>query len=382
VALAPPGDLGQLLSLAAAVVADPLDRSRPLWQFWVIEGLSDGRAALLVKLHHTLTDGMGGVRLWEQFVDVERDGRPDDPRNLSPTPPGEDIGRDRQSPPQMLAGAVETAGRLATSVARRAIDVATDVISHPGRLPSLPGDAARATKSSLDQLVVTDRCRSPLWTGRGGPTHLRVVDADVATTRSAAHLLGGTINDLFVTAVAGAAGRYHRLRGTNVDELRMAMPVSVRHGDGTGGNAFVPTRLLVPTDHGDLATRFAATRSALRPSRSTPVLGLADAVATAVNVLPASAVVHLVRQQTASVDFTTSNVRGAPIPLYVAGSRLDATYPIGPLGGTAFNASMLSYNGTLSIGVHIDGAAVDDPDVLGELINDEFTRLVEAGNQR
>jgi hypothetical protein len=80
------------------------------------------------------------------------------------------------------------------------------------------------------------------------------------------------------------------------------------------------------------------------------------------------------------VDFTTSNVRASPVKLYIGGSRIEATYPLGPLGGTAFNASMLSYAGMINVGVHIDNTAVDDPELLVECLNAQFEELLSYGS--
>lgn len=401
VMLPTPGGFDDLLGFVAAVMADPLDRSQPLWQMWVIEGLADGKSALVVKVHHAITDGMGGLRLWEQFVDTER--HPDGPtpnfhtttgarRDCHDTTSMPDVEEDPDATDDAeglwwpLAAATEThrhlsdAGRgVADAVASTARHV-RNLARNPGRLALTPGTAVRSVAATLDQLVVTDRSRSPLWTQRGGAPAFSVVDADLESTRHAAHRLGGTINDVFVTAVTEAASRYHTTMGAPVDELRMAMPVSLRPrradtGRAGGGNAFVPTRVVVPTGAVSPAERFASVRHLLSSTRSTPALGMADTLAGVVNLLPASVVTGVVRHQASAVDFTASNVRGAPFALFVAGARMEVTYPIGPLGSTAFNASMLSQDGRVGIGIHADTAAVTDPQMLRDLIDEALQSL-------
>ena len=97
------------------------------------------------------------------------------------------------------------------------------------------------------------------------------------------------------------------------------------------------------------------------------------------NLLPASLMVRLARQQVETVDFTLSNVRGAPFPLYIAGARMEANHPIGPVAGTAWNLTLMSYDGHLDIGLHVDRAAVEDPVALRDAVASELERLVAVG---
>lgn len=394
VTLASPGALEQLYEFAATVVADPFDRTRPLWQFWVVDGLAGGRAALVLKMHHTITDGVGGVRLWEQFIDFER--------HDSPSPPSDPDAGERSNHPQAslglapahagsdspgalmgaVAAAVGTTARSGFDLAQRSSAAVLDLAHHPSRASALPGRSLAVARSTLRQVVVTDGRRSPLWTERSMHRAMRTLDIDLAAARASAHQLGGTINDLFVTAVAGAAGEYHQRRGMAITDLRMAMPVSVRRDRVVGGNSFVPTRVLVPAGQPDPVRRFDEIHRLLATVRNEPVLALGGAVATMANLLPAMVAVRLARQQVGSVDFTTSNVRASPVKLYIGGSRIEATYPLGPLGGTAFNASMLSYAGMINVGIHIDNGAVDDPELLVECLNAQFEELLSYGGDR
>ena len=399
VTLPAPGSEEQLHEFAATVIADPFDRTRPLWQFWVVDGLAGGRAALILKMHHTITDGVGGVRLWEQFIDFERHAAGDTgdhvhgdrPAPSATAPSAAPIAAPDAAPPTSpahrsttavvgaVADAMGTSAQRGLDLAHRSTAAIVDLARHPSRAAALPGQSLAITRSTLRQVVVTDGPRSPLWAQRSLHRSIRTLDIDLASARHAAHHLGGTINDLFVTAIAGAAGAYHRQRGVDIADLRMAMPVSVRRDRVVGGNAFVPTRVLVPAGEPDPVRRFAQIHQQLSAIRDEPVLALGGVVATVANLLPAAVAVRLARQQVGSVDFTTSNVRASSTKLYIGGSRIEATYPLGPVGGTAFNASMLSYAGTINLGIHIDRGAVNDPDVLTGYISDEFTQLLEHG---
>ncbi len=155
----------------------------------------------------------------------------------------------------------------------------------------------------------------------------------------------------------------------------MAMPVSTRQKGQRTGNAFTPTRTLVPVG-GDPAARFAEIRERLSATKGERSLNLAASLAGVARLLPTSVLVRAARNQVETVDFTTSNVRGAPFDLFIAGARIDANYPLGPVAGTAFNATVLSVAGSLDIGLHVDTGAIDDPVALRDAIADAAAELL------
>jgi diacylglycerol O-acyltransferase len=382
-----PGTLRQLLDLAALLSSDPFDRARPLWQFMVIDGLADGTGALLAKLHHTITDGEGGVRLSALFVDLERDPAPEPPVEEPPAgapeaeeaAAGDGLGR---NPVVAVADNLLGGVRGGLDFARRTLTGAGDAMTHPTTVPEKAAGALDASRSLFRQAAVTEPARSPLWAERSLRRHLEVLSMPLDDVKRVAKALGGTVNDLFVTGAVGAAGAYHRAKGAPVDELRMAMPVSTRTDRGSGGNAFAPTRLLVPTGIEDPFERFHAVREVLNVTRGERVLGITGGLAAVLGALPSPLLVRLARQQVGTVDFTTSNVRGAPFELYIGGARVLANYPLGPMAGTAFNLTTLSYKGQLDMGCLVDAAAVDDPALLRRCLleaYDELLALAPAG---
>jgi hypothetical protein len=153
------------------------------------------------------------------------------------------------------------------------------------------------------------------------------------------------------------------------------MPVSTRSDGSMGGNAFTPARVLVPCG-ADPTARFEAIRDRLGTTKRDRGLRLVQGMAGLVNVLPTSLLVRVARQQVETVDFTTSNVRGAPFDLFIAGAKIEANYPVGPLAGTAFNITTLSSSGWLDMGVHIDLAAIDDPDLLRTCLEESYAELL------
>ena len=357
VAVPQPASDRAVLDLAAQLALDPFDRARPLWQFTLVEGLPDGRAAMVQKLHHTITDGEGGIRLSAMFLDVERDAT--EPLGGLPEPAVIEEGNG-----QSAGDMVRSAMKIPLGLARGGYDTFSG------------GNPLEAVRSILRQVAVSEPAHSPLWTQRSLRRHLEILSISLEETKAAAKALGGSVNDLFVCGAAGAAGSYHRAKGTPVDELRMAMPISTRTDKGSGGNAFTPTRMLVPVGIENPEIRFAAIRDAINVTKGERAVGLASSVAGLLSPLPNQLLTRFARQQVGTVDFTTSNVRGAPFDLYIAGARIEGNFPIGPMAGTAFNLTTMSFSGKLDMGCMIDAAAVDDPELLLSCLQESYRELL------
>lgn len=374
IALPSPGSERQLFDLAAVLCAEPFDRTRPLWRFTIIEGLEGGRAAMVQQIHHTITDGEGGVRMSVQFIDFERDA-PD------PAPPAIPVDGPDEAPPlvgSLVGDTADSLGHLfrrGLGMAQRTVTEAAGLARHPDRAVALASGSGATVQSLVRQAAVTDRALSPLWADRSLGRRLDVLRVPLEDARKVAKDLDGSVNDLFVAAVAGGAGRYHRERGIAVEELRMAMPISTRESKSAAGNSFMPTRTVVSIAE-DPRARFEAVRDRLAVTKTERSLRFIQSVAGLTNLLPTSVLVRTARQQVETVDFTTSNVRGAPFDLFIAGAHIDANYPLGPVAGTAFNATTLSVAGSLDIGVHTDTAAVDDPAALRDAIQLSFDELL------
>ncbi len=371
-ALPRPGDERALLRLTTRLHQQGFERSRPLWEFVVVEGLSGGRAAMVQRLHHTVTDGVGGLRLAERFLDLERDPGGSDTRPHPPEPTEDGAG------PTFVGRVLGTAGHLGRQVAETTVGVARGAatgLAHPDRWPGQVLEVGETTRSVMRQVLTTSDARSPLWTERSLGRELVVLRVPFDPVKVAASAHGVTINDIFVTAASRAAAVAHRRAGEPVDELRMAMPMSTRDDASAAGNAFSLTRTLVPIDIEDPIEHLLAVHERLAASRGEKAFQVLDQLAGVMNVLPTSALVAAARHQAETVDFTTSNLRGAPFPLYFGGARIVENYPVGPLAGTAFNLTMLSYAGELHLGLLADLAAVGDPGPLREALAEAFAEL-------
>jgi hypothetical protein len=155
------------------------------------------------------------------------------------------------------------------------------------------------------------------------------------------------------------------------------MAISTRTED-SGGNAFSLARLLVPTGEMPIAERFQAIQEATLVAREASKSAGLDTLATVTSALPTSVITRLARQQGQTIDFATSNVKGSPVPVYVCGAQLLEIYPIGPLGGVAFNLTLMSYLGSLDMALNIDTAAVTEPGLLASCLERSFTRLAKV----
>lgn len=372
IALPKPGTLRDLYDLATLLVLDPFDRTRPLWQFIVVEGLRGGKAALVQKMHHTITDGEGGVQMSLQYLDFERDAPDppvavrdsDGPVGAPPSPSAADALR------TLLLGSF----RLPLGVAKQVRDLLAD----PTALPNASTAAVDTLRAVIAQLADTEQAHSPLWRQRSLRRHLEVARAPFRATKEAAKRLGGTVNTAFLAAATEAAARYHRELGAPVDTLRATMAMSTRTTESEA-NAFSIARLMVPTEDMPIAERFKAIQVLADEARSGGAGGASlQALAAVAAALPTSLVTRLARQQSQTVDFATSNVRGSPVPMYVCGAQLLHNYPMGPLAGVAFNLTLLSYLGSLDMGLNVDSAAVEEPRLLAQLIEQAFKDLHRA----
>jgi len=365
-----PGTRRELARLALDIAAEPFDRARPLWRFVVVDGLADGLGAVIQKLHHTLTDGEGGLRLSLEFLDVQRDAPEPPPIEPDPEAPR----APSAGPFTALLDLVEASWRWPMAMTA----ATTELLADPGRVPQAVAGAGRAARALVSQLAETQNAHSPLWTERSLSRQLELLRIPLEPVKAAAAELGGSLNTAFLTAAAEAAGAYHRRLGAPVETLRASMAISTRTRT-SGANAFTLARIEVPTGEMSLAERFEAVAKAADAAREGSNAANLDLLAGVAGMLPTPLVTRLARQQARTIDFATSNVRGAPFPVYMAGAEVLENYPIGPLAGVAFNLTLLSYKGSLDLGLHLDRAAVAEPGLLRDLVEDAFAQLAALG---
>jgi diacylglycerol O-acyltransferase / wax synthase len=414
--LPPPGEMRQMLDLAAQLAAMPLDRARPLWELTVIEGLADGRAVVLQRLHHTLTDGVGGMKLLRSLL--ERTPRPEgtpaatavpvpdplvwrhpeilSPAEVSPGPLAgwhdEPAGRD-SSWGRMAGGLGDVGAALAyrfgqgVTAARKGWDLAATLPTSTGDdLREMAERARRTARSVADQVVVSGGPLSPLMVGRSLARRFETDSFDLEAVRRSARALSASRNAVFIAGVTGGLFAYHERMGAPCDALRMAIPLSLRSAAATGaavtpvgGNRFAPARVVVPLGPKDPAKRVTAVGRTLDTVSAEPGLSMADGLAGLISLLPPSVLVPALRAQAHTVDFAASIVPGLRSGRFMAGAPVEGSWPMGPRVGCAVNFTLLTCDQRLHLGVNLDPAAVTDPAALMECLAESFAELLEAG---
>jgi hypothetical protein len=224
---------------------------------------------------------------------------------------------------------------------------------------------------------------SPVFVGHSTKWCFDVHDESMEALQQAAARAGGTVNDVFVAALAGALHRYHLQHGSDVDGLRLTLPVSLRReGDPPGGNRFTPVRFTLPIAERDPGRRIRQVGALCRKWREEPALPLTDAIASVLSQLPPVATTAVMGSLLKGIDMVATNVRGVPRRCYIAGAELLREYAFAPLSGAALNVSLMSHAGTACIGVNMDGAAIADPEVLMTCISEGFDEIVEFGRRK
>jgi len=362
------GSLRSLLDFAAPIAMQSFDRARPLWEFTVVEGLANGQAALIQKVHHAVTDGVGGMKMAMMLLDLERDPAPssDEP---PPAPEPETY-----SPIELLRDGLAHERRRQLGIAQRSVGDARAAAARP--LDTMRS-AAMGAASLARMLRPVFAPMSPIMTGRSLSARFDVVSAPLGEMKAAAKKADGRLNDAFVAAIAGGLARYHERHGVPVEALRMSMPINIRAADSEvmGGNQFVPVRFAVPMNIADPLERMRQVRELVATQRAEPALAFTEAVAGILNRLPTGMTTQLFGGMLKGMDFVTSNVPGAPIPVFLAGAQVTANYALGPLSGAAINATLLSHLDDVFVGINSDPAAVPDPEVLTECLEEGFAEV-------
>ena len=376
VALPAPGSMRQLLDVVQEFAAAPFDRSRPLWEALLIEGLADGRAGYLVKSHHSVTDGLGAVQL---ITRLHSRSPEHDPGRPEPPLPGQA----EASRLRLLTGQLAGAARAAPAeTLRQGIGVAGALVRPWDTASQMAGRAVRAARW-LGNAATPAPAGSALLAGRGGGWHFEVLDVPLADLKAGAKAAGGSLNDGLLAAVIGGFRRYHARHGVPAGRLTVGFPISLRaQDDPQGGNRFTGARFAADMDEPDPAARVAAVRQFVLTAR-TASAGRADAIpaalAPALGWLPPPVIAAVSGRLTSTNDVQVSNVPGVPYPVYIAGSRITHMYPFGPLPGCAAMITLISHNDECCIGTNTDTAAVTDPAGLIEDLRAGLDEVIALG---
>jgi len=374
------GTLRELLDLAQMQGTVPLDRSRPLWEATLVEGLDPdtcgGRAALMIKTSHAVSDGVAGMAMTLALFDLERDPRR---TRLPAAPAADDVTpgdivrlRMQQLPSALVdrsADNVRRAAQVVTAVVRRPVDTAAAAVE---KLSA----TVRWTRS-LARTLARPAQPSPVWQGRGQRRRYSVLEVPLADLRQAGKAAGGSVNDAYLAAVLGGIRRYHEKSGQPIDEIAMAVPVSLRReGDRLSGNRFAGARFAGPTGEEDPAVRIRRIRELIIAGRAEPALDALRTFAPVVARLPV-AVIGGLHGRAMTHDVQVSNVPGYPAPVYFAGQPVRRLYPFGPVPGVAAMIVMVSHVGVCYVGIAVDPDAVRDPELFDACLQEGFAEVVD-----
>jgi diacylglycerol O-acyltransferase / wax synthase len=361
-----PATFDIVLDLARQIGTAGFDPVRPMWEATLVEGMDGGRSALIIKVHHTLTDGIGGMQLLLHVFDVDRTGV-----ELGEMPPPPEAGTGDAS----LADAVDFDVRQLLTIARTVTTTLWRGVRHPRA--TITGLLSTG-RSAAEVLAPANVLLSPVMIRRGLGRRYAPIDVPLAGLKQAGRMAGGTVNDAFLGAVTGGLRRYHELHGEPVELLRMTLPISTRaEGDPEEGNRIALVRDVLPVGISDPVERIRADAERAAHWKEAPALPHMEVVTGAVNRLPAAYLQGLAKH----VDFVASNVPGIPVPMFCDGIPVLSLYPFGPTGGSAVNVTLLTYRDTCHIGVNMDVLAVPDGEVFMECMRAGFGEVLEIADR-
>jgi diacylglycerol O-acyltransferase / wax synthase len=376
-ALPAPGTWDQLQDLTARIFSQQLDRSKPLWEMWLIEGLEDDRFALITKTHHSLIDGIAGVDLATVLFDLSPD-----------PPPISNSGRAWQphSEPgtvHLLAAGMQGALRAGVALAEGAMDA----VAHPERALSRAREAAEGV-GEIVWAGLNPAPETPLNVPIGPHRRFVAVSSRLEDLKTIKNAFGGTVNDVVLAVVAGALRTFLISRGRRTAgvEMRALVPVSVRSEDEhhQGGNRIVVMRGPLPVYISDPLNRLRFVSAAMDGLKESKQALGAEVIAGAQNFAPPTILAQASRLNfsTRLFNMIVTNVPGPQFPLYVLGREMVQAIPVAFLPENhALAIAIMSYNGQMNFGLLGDFDALPDIDAIGESIASELANLVSLARE-
>jgi diacylglycerol O-acyltransferase / wax synthase len=376
-ALPAPGSEEQLRALAARVHSQALDRTKPLWEMWLVQGLEGGRFALLSKTHHALVDGVSGVDLATVLfdlqptpADIEHSDTPWQPRR---TPSGLD----------MAARGVRAMFGLPFDAAARAVGAA-----------ARPIDALAGTREALEGIGevvwagLNPAPETPLNVEIGPHRRFLWVRHELSDFKRVKDAFGGTVNDVVLAVVSGALQRWLRSRGVRTEglELRALVPVSIRARDEhlQLGNRLAAMRAPLPVYVEDPVTRLRVVRQAMDGLKESKQAVGAEVLAGMQALAPPTVLAQASRLNfsTRLFNLLVTNVPGPQVPLYVLGRRLEDLFPVAFLPKRhALAVAVMSYDGGMDFGLLGDYDAMPDIERLAGMFDESLAELLGAAGE-
>jgi diacylglycerol O-acyltransferase / wax synthase len=375
-ALPAPGTEQQLYRLAARIASQQLDRSKPLWECWFVEGLEDDRFALIFKTHHALVDGVSGVDLATVLFDLSPTPQPPEPEPWQPQP--------EPTNAELLAAGAAGFAKTAINVTERAIQAGTN--------PAAAIDAFRDIAEGMGEMIwaiLNPAPETPLNVDIGPHRRYAVVRNRLDDFRYVKGVFGGTVNDVVLTVVSGAIARWLRSRGVRTEglELRALVPVSIRPRDQRHalGNQIVLMRGPLPVYIRDPVARLRFVKQQMDGLKESKQALGARVIADVQQMAPPTILAQASRLQfsTRLFNLIVTNVPGPQFPIYMLGRQMQTFFPIAFLpGGHALAIAIMSYNGAIDFGLLGDYDALPDIDTIADGIEDGLAQLKAAARAK
>lgn len=363
------GTLDDALEVARDLHERPFDPGRPLWEAVLVEGLPEGQAAYVLKLHHAIGDGQAIVALFDLIhsdIRAPTIGKPTLP--VAPHDERTALGLTAQHALQAVQRTPPAAWRAASAGLRSARGAAGD----PGMALRTGVQAVRTVGASLGTGAGTP---SPLLDRRGLGRSLDALDVPAVQLRVAAHAAGVSLGDVVLAAVVDGLSRYHRELGVPVDELPVAVPMPVRPG-AVADNRFARARIGVPA--GDLtpATRARVVRRRVEQADARPAVDVLRVLAGVVSRAPGPLIERVAQRSTRPLALQAFTVRGLDRDAYLAGARVLRMFSFGPTTGCAMAVMLTTHQDTCCLGLTYDTAAVTDVAAMLRCMRAAFTAAV------
>jgi diacylglycerol O-acyltransferase / wax synthase len=377
-ALPAPGSEDQLMRLVARIMSQQLDRSKPLWEMWIIEGLQEGGFALISKTHHALIDGISGVDLATVMFD------------LTPVPPEVPHSDEPWQPHPEPTGAELVAGGAAglARVAAGAVATGLTLVRQPGATLRALTEAAEGL-GEVAWAGLNPAPATPLNVEIGPHRRYRVVRNQLTDFKEVKNAFGGTVNDVVLTVVTGALRDWLHSRGVRTEglELRALVPVSTRTREDSGalGNRITVMRGPLPVYIADPIARLRAVKAAMDGLKESKQAVGAEVLTGVQSFAPPTILAQASRLNfsTRLFNLIVTNVPGPQLPLYVRGREMEDVFPIAFLPkGHALAVAIMSYNGQMNFGLLGDYDALPDLDRIADGIAASLEELVVLARRR
>jgi WS/DGAT/MGAT family acyltransferase len=377
-ALPAPGTEDQLMRLVARIMSQQLDRSKPLWEMWIVEGLDDGGFALISKTHHAMVDGISGVDLATVMFDLSpvpaEPPHPDEPWQAHPEPTGAEL----------VAGGAVGLARTAAGAVGGALTLV--------RRPASSWRALSEAAEGLGEVVwagLNPAPATPLNVEIGPHRRYRVVRNRLEDFKEVKNAFGGTVNDVVLTVVTGALRDWLHSRGVRTEglELRALVPVSTRTRDDRGdlGNRITVMRGPLPVYIEDPVARLRAVKAAMDGLKESKQAVGAEVLTGVQSFAPPTILAQASRLNfsTRLFNLIVTNVPGPQLPLYVRGREMADVFPVAFLPrGHALAVAIMSYNGDMNFGLLGDYDALPDLDRIGDGIEASLAELLALARKR